>query len=65
MKKTLSIHGNSLALIIEKPILDLLNIDHQTPLQISTDGKNIIITPCQPEQRAKGSKPVGKSKARA
>jgi antitoxin MazE len=38
-------HGNSAALVIEKPILQLLNIDLTTNLEIITDGKNIIIPP--------------------
>ena len=45
MQKHLVKHGNSAALIIEKPILELLNVDMDTPLEISTDGKNIIISP--------------------
>jgi antitoxin component of MazEF toxin-antitoxin module len=31
-------HGNSLALIIDRPILELLKIDPDTELDISTDG---------------------------
>ena len=45
MVKTLVNHGNSSALIIDKPILELLNINFDTPLEISTDGKNLIISP--------------------
>ena len=45
MIKHLVKHGNSAALIIEKPILELLKIKLDTPLEISTDGKNIIISP--------------------
>jgi len=41
MIKKLTTHGNSMALVIEKAILDLLHI---TP-KISTDGKNIVISP--------------------
>ena len=44
--KKLTKHGNSYALIIERPILELLGIDDETLLQISTpDGASIIITP--------------------
>ncbi len=44
--KKLTKHGNSYALIIERPILDLLGIDDETMLQISTpDGTSIVITP--------------------
>ncbi len=45
MIKKLVAHGNSSALIIDKPILDLLNIDMDTPLEIKTDGINLIISP--------------------
>lgn len=47
MQKTLTRHGNSYALVIEKPILELLNINPETPLEISTDGKVLTITPIQ------------------
>ncbi len=44
MVKTLVKHGNSWALIIDKPILELLNITPDTPLEISTrDGKSLQI----------------------
>jgi len=45
MIKTLTTHGNSLALVIEKPILQLLNIHPGTPLSITTNGRNIVVTP--------------------
>ena len=49
MIKHLVKHGNSAALIIEKPILELLKVKLDTPLEISTDGKNIIISPQKDE----------------
>jgi antitoxin MazE len=45
MIKKLSKYGNSLALLIDKPILDLLNISEDTQLQITTDGDKIVIEP--------------------
>ena len=45
MIKTLTVHGNSAALIIDKAILEILNIDMSTPLEIVTDGGSLIITP--------------------
>lgn len=45
MVKKLTRHGNSLALVIDKPILNLLKIDASTPLEIRTDGKSLIVTP--------------------
>ena len=45
MIKKLTKHGNSLALVIDKPILDLLEIDPNTPLSITTDGTCLILSP--------------------
>lgn len=45
MKKRLSKHGNSLALVIDKPILNLVGINEKTILSISTDGNSITIKP--------------------
>ena len=51
MIKTLTKHGNSLALVIEKPILELLHIDQTTGLNISTDGTSLIISPLRSVDR--------------
>jgi antitoxin component of MazEF toxin-antitoxin module len=53
MVKKLTKHGNSLALVIDRPILDLLKIDPDTPLDLSTDGKRLIVTPAPPSRRRK------------
>ncbi|MCI0417347.1 AbrB/MazE/SpoVT family DNA-binding domain-containing protein [bacterium] len=53
MIKRLTLHGNSLALVIEKAILELLKIDKDTPLEIVTDGKNLIISPVKDANREK------------
>jgi len=45
MIKKLVQHGNSSALVIEKSILELLDITLDTPLEIKTDGKRLILTP--------------------
>jgi antitoxin component of MazEF toxin-antitoxin module len=45
MIKNLTAVGNSLGLIIERPILDLLDIDKETPLEVRTDGEALIIRP--------------------
>ena len=45
MKKTLTHIGNSLGLVIEKPILELLDITQGTELEMTTDGKRLIIEP--------------------
>ena len=51
MLKKLTRHGNSLALVIDKGVLDLLNIDDQTQLEISTDGTLLLISPVRDEKR--------------
>ncbi len=45
MIKKLTAVGNSLGLIIERPILELLDIDKETPLEVRTDGEALIIRP--------------------
>jgi antitoxin component of MazEF toxin-antitoxin module len=45
MIKTLTKHGNSLALVIEKPVLELIGADADTPFEISTDGQVLILSP--------------------
>jgi antitoxin component of MazEF toxin-antitoxin module len=44
MKKLVK-HGNSYALIIDKPLLDLLQIGPDTPLEIWSDGQRLVIQP--------------------
>lgn len=51
MTKTLTSIGNSLGLIIDRPILELLKIDKDTPLEIRTDGKALIVEPVQHASR--------------
>ena len=53
MTKHLTPHGNSAALVIDKPILELLNIDMKTPLEISTDGRSLVISPVLDRSRQK------------
>ena len=45
--------GNSLALVIDRPILDLLKIDADTPLEISTDGQVLIVSPVRGAEHQK------------
>lgn len=53
MVKYLASHGNSAALIIDKPIMELLKIDMKTPLELSTDGRNLIVSPVSSPERQK------------
>ena len=45
MIKKLVRHGNSRALIIDKPILELLGADENSEFTITTNGKSLTITP--------------------
>ncbi len=51
MVKTLIKHGNSLALIIDKPILEMLRISADTPLELTSDGDSLLISPVRDEAR--------------
>jgi antitoxin MazE len=53
MVKHLAKHGNSLALVLDRGILDLLEIDTETPLSITTDGKSLIVSPVRDAKRQK------------
>ena len=53
MVKRLAKHGNSLALVIDRGVLDLLEIDGNTPLSVTTDGKCLIVTPVRDPEREK------------
>jgi antitoxin MazE len=45
MIKTLIKHGNSLAMVLDKPILELLHVKADTPFEIITDGRSLVLTP--------------------
>lgn len=53
MIKKLSKHGNSLALVIDRSILDLLDIDEKTSLEITTDGEALVVAPVKDKKRRK------------
>ena len=45
MVKKLIQHGNSVALVIDKPIMEMLNITSETTFDLATDGRNLILSP--------------------
>jgi antitoxin component of MazEF toxin-antitoxin module len=51
MVKKLIKHGNSLALVIDKPILELLHIEQDTSLELTTNGDSIMISPVRGNTR--------------
>jgi antitoxin component of MazEF toxin-antitoxin module len=48
--KHLTRQGNSLACIIDRPILDMLDITEKTPLKLTTEGRKIILEPVSAEE---------------
>jgi antitoxin MazE len=51
MTKTLIKHGNSLALVIDKPILEMLRISAETPLELTSNGDSLLISPIRDPER--------------
>jgi len=54
MIKTLTKHGNSYAMVIDKPILELIQATPDTPFEIISDGRSLVLTPVRdPEEEKK------------
>ena len=61
MVRTLTRQGNSLVLVIDRPLRELLEIDAKTPLKVSVQGRRLIIEPLrQPGRADRFQKAVGK-----
>lgn len=58
MTKKLVKTGNSLALVLDKPMLERLDIDGDTPLEVSTNGDVIIISPVRDKPRTNRLKAI-------
>jgi antitoxin MazE len=53
MVKKLARIGNSLGIIIERPILELLKVDESTPLELTTDEDVLVIRPMRDSHRTR------------
>ena len=53
MIKKLTRSGNSLVLVIDRPLLEALEIDADTELEVSTDGEVLVIAPVRDRKRTK------------
>ena len=51
MIKNLVKHGNSWAVVIDRPILDLLKIAPESQVELTTDGKSIRIAPVDSDDK--------------
>jgi len=52
MTKKLTRTGNSLALVLDRQLLEATGIDAATRLEVSTDGDVIVISPVRSSKRA-------------
>ncbi|MEX0979106.1 MAG: hypothetical protein WDZ48_09655 [Pirellulales bacterium] len=50
MIKKLSKHGDDLVLVLDRSILAQLQIDEQTALEVTTDGRTLVVSPVQDEE---------------
>ena len=53
MRKTLCKHGNSYALVIDKPILEMLRVTPETPFEVITDGLSLVLSPVRTSDEEK------------
>ena len=51
MRKRLTRTGNSLALVLDREPPEVTGIGAATPLEVSTDGEVIVISPVRPARR--------------
>jgi antitoxin MazE len=51
--KTLTKHGNSYALVIDKPILEILRATPETAFELITDGQCLVISPIRDKAEEK------------
>jgi antitoxin MazE len=53
MMKRLTKHGNSYAMVIDRPILDLIKATPETPFEIISDGRSLVLTPIREQEEEK------------
>ncbi|HEX7253692.1 MAG TPA: AbrB/MazE/SpoVT family DNA-binding domain-containing protein [Thermoanaerobaculia bacterium] len=51
MKKRLSLSGDSVAIVLDKPLLDAVGVDAGSEVDVSTNGDVIVITPVRDSGR--------------
>ncbi len=65
MVKKLTRTGNSLALVLDRELLERTGIDAHTPLEVSTDGEVIVVSPARrPRRTGKLKRVMEKAHAR-
>jgi antitoxin component of MazEF toxin-antitoxin module len=53
MRKKLTRTGNSVALVLDKPLLEELGLDENSEVEVSTNGELVVITPLREAAREK------------
>jgi antitoxin component of MazEF toxin-antitoxin module len=53
MRKRLTRTGNSLALVLDRPLLEAVGIKAETTVDVSTNGDVIVVTPVRARKRAR------------
>lgn len=53
MKKKLTRTGNSVALVLDKPLLEELGLDENSEVEISSNGDVLVVTPLRDAAREK------------
>jgi len=53
MRKQLTVVGNSVGLIIDKPMLEMLGLEKGSEVNLHFDGERLIIEPADDAHRAK------------
>jgi antitoxin component of MazEF toxin-antitoxin module len=52
MLKKLARHGNSVAVVLDKPVLDLLHVKAGGMVEVLTDGKDLVLSPVRDKAAA-------------
>jgi antitoxin MazE len=56
MRKKLTRTGNSLALVLDRPLLEAVGIGVETTVDVSTNGDVIVVTPVRTRTRKRAKK---------
>lgn len=51
MKKKLTRTGNSVAFVLDKPLLEQLGLDENSEVEVSTNGDVLVLTPLRDDVR--------------
>ncbi len=51
MTKTLTKHGNSYALVIDRALMDVMHINEKTSLSLTISGDRLVVTPDRKGER--------------